>query len=154
MQQIVNCKALLLDVTLNAALSWSSKLTKCLCRGIWIFCLFLITQFQFNLSLGESITSCSKGFSTLSPYGFVYNSGSCYDYNLNSAGWKQTGTKLFSFIFLSNGLELDINHQYSYIIDKRLIFIEFLQVVQNGIYFFMAFFSKPHNYTNLKGKKQ
>jgi len=46
---------------------------------------------------GESITSCSKGYSTLSPYGFVYNSGSCYDYNLNSAGWKQTGAKLTTY---------------------------------------------------------
>ena len=46
---------------------------------------------------GRAVTSCSNGYSTLSPYGYVYKPGSCYDYNLNSNSWKQTGAKLTTY---------------------------------------------------------
>lgn len=46
---------------------------------------------------GRAITSCSNGYSTLSPYGYLYKPGSCYDYSLNSNSWKQTGAKLTTY---------------------------------------------------------
>ena len=46
---------------------------------------------------GEAITSCSNGYSVLSPYGYLYKPGSCYDYNLYNNDWKQTGAKLTTF---------------------------------------------------------
>jgi len=46
---------------------------------------------------GQSITSCSSGYSILSPYGYLYKPGSCYDYNLYNKDWKETGAKLTSY---------------------------------------------------------
>lgn len=46
---------------------------------------------------GETITTCSQGFTILSPYGFIYKPGSCYDYSLISNNWVDTGARLTSF---------------------------------------------------------
>ena len=47
----------------------------------------------------QSITTCSNGYSILSPYGYLYKPGSCYEYNLysNSNAWKETGAKLTTY---------------------------------------------------------
>jgi len=44
-----------------------------------------------------AITTCSQGFTILSPYGFIYKPGSCYDYSLTANTWKDTGARLTSF---------------------------------------------------------
>ena len=44
-----------------------------------------------------SITTCGQGWTILSPYGYIYKPGVCYDYNINTRGWQTTGAKLTSF---------------------------------------------------------
>jgi len=44
-----------------------------------------------------AITTCSQGFTILSPYGFIYKPGSCYDYSLTANSWEDTGARLTSF---------------------------------------------------------
>jgi len=44
-----------------------------------------------------AITTCSQGFTVLSPYGFIYKPGSCYDYSLTANSWEDTGARLTSF---------------------------------------------------------
>ena len=46
---------------------------------------------------GSSITTCGNGFTILSPYGYIYKPGVCYDYNLYNNGWEPTGAALTSF---------------------------------------------------------
>ena len=46
---------------------------------------------------GSSITTCGNGFTILSPYGYIYKPGVCYDYNLHNNGWEATGAALTSF---------------------------------------------------------
>jgi len=46
---------------------------------------------------GNSITTCGNGFTILSPYGYIYKPGVCYDYNLLNNGWQSTGAALTSF---------------------------------------------------------
>ena len=46
---------------------------------------------------GNSITTCGNGFTILSPYGYIYKPGVCYDYNLLNNGWQATGAALTSF---------------------------------------------------------
>merc|ERR1712127_455129 len=46
---------------------------------------------------GSSITTCSQGYTVLTPYGFVYSPGSCYDYSLTASNWEDTGARLTSF---------------------------------------------------------
>jgi len=46
---------------------------------------------------GSSITTCGNGFTILSPYGYIYKPGVCYDYNLHNNGWESTGAALTSF---------------------------------------------------------
>jgi len=45
----------------------------------------------------RSITSCSSGYTILSPYGFLYKPGTCYNYNMGTNAWKQTGAKLTTY---------------------------------------------------------
>jgi len=44
-----------------------------------------------------TITSCSSGYTILSPYGFLYRPGTCFDYNMHTNAWKQTGAKLTTY---------------------------------------------------------
>ena len=46
---------------------------------------------------GQSITSCSNGYTTLSPYGYLYKPGSCADYSIYNNNWKPIGSKLTTF---------------------------------------------------------
>ena len=43
------------------------------------------------------ITTCGNGWTILSPYGYIYKPGVCYDYNIQNSGWQTTGAKLTSF---------------------------------------------------------
>jgi len=45
----------------------------------------------------RSITSCGRGYKSLSPYGYQYNPGSCYNYGLQSQRWQKRGGKMRSF---------------------------------------------------------
>jgi len=45
----------------------------------------------------RSITSCGRGWRSLSPYGYQYNPGSCYSYGLRSQRWEARGGKMRSF---------------------------------------------------------
>ena len=45
------------------------------------------------------ITTCGNGWTILSPYGYIYKPGVCYDYNIQNSGWQTTGAKLTSFRF-------------------------------------------------------
>jgi len=45
----------------------------------------------------RSITSCGRGYRSLSPYGYQYNPGSCYSYGLQSQRWEARGGKMRSF---------------------------------------------------------
>ena len=45
------------------------------------------------------ITTCGNGWTILSPYGYIYKPGVCYDYNIQNSGWETTGAELTSFRF-------------------------------------------------------
>ena len=45
------------------------------------------------------ITTCGNGWTILSPYGYIYKPGVCYDYNIQNNGWETTGAALTSFRF-------------------------------------------------------
>ena len=45
------------------------------------------------------ITTCGNGWTILSPYGYIYKPGVCYDYNIQNSGWQTTGAELTSFRF-------------------------------------------------------
>jgi len=43
------------------------------------------------------ITTCGNGWTVLSPYGYIYNPGQCYDYSLDNNNWQSNGASLTSF---------------------------------------------------------
>ena len=59
------------------------------------------------------ITTCGNGWTILSPYGYIYKPGVCYDYNIQNSGWETTGAELTSFRFTIFGFfmtDVDRNH--------------------------------------------
>lgn len=40
---------------------------------------------------GSGVTACGTGFTLLTPYGYSYVPGSCYDYSFAKASWNETG---------------------------------------------------------------
>ena len=44
-----------------------------------------------------TITTCGNGFTVLSPYGYIYKPGECYDLNIRNNDWRATGAALTSF---------------------------------------------------------
>jgi len=44
-----------------------------------------------------TITTCSQGFTLLTPYGWVYKPGRCFDYSLEDNSWLNTGARLTSY---------------------------------------------------------
>ena len=46
---------------------------------------------------GGTITACTTGVTLLSPYGFVFTPGFCFNYNLHSANWQSSGGKMSSY---------------------------------------------------------
>ena len=43
------------------------------------------------------ITTCGSGSTKLSPYGYLYLPGTCFDYNIQNNDWRSTGAALTSF---------------------------------------------------------
>ena len=48
-------------------------------------------------SSGGTITTCGNGWTILSPYGYIYKPGECFDLNIRSNNWQETGAALTSF---------------------------------------------------------
>jgi hypothetical protein len=46
---------------------------------------------------GLGLTACGTGYTLLTPYGYSYLPGTCYDYSFLTARWNDTGSQLASY---------------------------------------------------------
>ena len=49
------------------------------------------------LLTGRSLITCTSGSALLTPYGWLYRPGSCYNLNLASSLWQPAGGSLASY---------------------------------------------------------